>query len=92
MPTITSILSSQGHSAKTIKSLLQTGKVFLQGMPTADGRRDAKVSEVEVRPNAPRVKVFITSQKKINNKHHEIAKKINHSSRSLGFPSETLLV
>ena len=56
MPTIATILSEQGHSAKTIKSLLQTGKVFLQGMPTADGRREAKVSEIEVRHNAPRMK------------------------------------
>ena len=56
MPTIVSILSAQGHSAKTIKSLLQTGKVFIQGMPTSDGRREAKVSEIEVRPNAPRLK------------------------------------
>jgi 23S rRNA pseudouridine1911/1915/1917 synthase len=56
MPTITTILSEQGHSAKTIKSLLQTGKVFFQGMPTSDGRREAKVSEIEVRQNAPRLK------------------------------------
>ena len=56
MPIITKILGEQGYSAKTIKSLLNTGKVFIQGMPTADGRRDAKPTEIEVRPNAPRLK------------------------------------
>lgn len=56
MQTITDILKAQGHSAKKIKSLLQTGKVFLQGMPTADGRREAKVSEIEVKENAPRLR------------------------------------
>lgn len=56
MPTITSILSARGYDAKTIKSLLQTGKVFIQGMPTADGRREAKSADIEVRPNAPRLK------------------------------------
>ena len=55
MPTITNLLSAQGYTAKTIKSLLQTGKVFIQGMPTADGRREAKSTDIEVRPNAPRV-------------------------------------
>ena len=56
MPTIHDILKEQGHSNKQIKSLLDTGKVFLQGMPTADGRRDAKVKDVEVIPNAPRLR------------------------------------
>ena len=56
MPTITNLLSAQGYSTKTIKSLLQTGKVFIQGMPTADGRREAKSADIEVRPNAPRLK------------------------------------
>ena len=56
MPTITNLLSAQGYTAKTIKSLLQTGKVFIQGMPTADGRREVKATDIEVRPNAPRVK------------------------------------
>jgi len=56
MQTITQILQSQGHSAKKIKSLLQTGKVFYQGMPTADGRRDAKPAHIEVKPNAPRLR------------------------------------
>ena len=56
MPTIQDILKEQGHSNKQIKSLLDTGKVFLQGMPTADGRRDVKAKDVEVRPNAPRLR------------------------------------
>ncbi len=56
MQTIKNILQAQGHSSKKIKSLLQTGKVFLQGMPTADGRREAKVAEVKVVENAPRLR------------------------------------
>ncbi len=56
MQTIKDILQTQGHSSKKIKSLLQTGKVFLQGMPTADGRREAKASDVKVVENAPRLR------------------------------------
>lgn len=56
MQTIKDILQTQGHSSKKIKSLLQTGKVFLQGMPTADGRREAKASDVKIVENAPRLR------------------------------------
>src|SRR6056300_1582692 len=56
MPTIQEILQQQGHSAKTIKSYLATGKVFLQGFPVGDGRREAKPTDVMVQPNAPRLR------------------------------------
>ena len=56
MPTIQDILTQLGHSKKHSKSLLSTGKVFFQGLPVGDGRRKAKESEVEVRPNAPRLR------------------------------------
>jgi 23S rRNA pseudouridine1911/1915/1917 synthase len=49
-------LKSQGHSNKECKSLLDTGKVFLQGMPTSDGRRECKEKDLEIRPRAPRMK------------------------------------
>lgn len=49
-------LKAQGHSNKECKSLLETGKVFLQGMPTSDGRRECKEKNIEIRPRAPRMK------------------------------------
>jgi len=49
-------LKAKGHSNKEIKSLLETGKVFLQGLPVSDGRRECKEKEVEIRPRAPKMK------------------------------------
>lgn len=49
-------LKAKGHSNKEIKSLLETGKVFLQGLPISDGRRECKEKEVEIRPRAPKMK------------------------------------
>ena len=53
MPTITNILSEQGHSAKTIRPTIANRQIFLQKLEkTSDGRREAKVSEIEIRHNA----------------------------------------
>ena len=49
-------LKSKGYSNKEIKSLLETGKIFLQGLPTADGRRECKEKDIDIRPRAPKMK------------------------------------
>ena len=49
-------LKTKGYSNKEIKSLLTTGKIFLQGLPTADGRRECKEKDIEIRPRAPKMK------------------------------------
>ena len=56
MPTVQEELIHRGFVSSEIKSLLQNGKVFLQGMPTMDGRREIKSKDLEVHPNAPRVR------------------------------------
>lgn len=53
---IKEVLQKQGYSNKEQKSLLNTGKVFYQGLPTADGRRECKERDVEIRPRAPKMK------------------------------------
>lgn len=53
---IKEILKSKGYSNKECKSLLETGKIFLQGLPVADGRREAKEKDLEIRPRAPKMK------------------------------------
>ena len=55
--TILQHLREEGYSAKKIKSLLQTGKVYLRGVPTADKARLVERSDIEVRPRAPRITV-----------------------------------
>ena len=49
-------LQTKGYSNKEIKSLLETGKIFLQGLPISDGRREAKEKDIEIRPRAPKMK------------------------------------
>jgi 23S rRNA pseudouridine1911/1915/1917 synthase len=48
-------LRQLGMSTAEARKALQNGKVFLCGIPSADGGRDIEPSEVEVRPEAARL-------------------------------------
>ena len=48
-------LIALGQSKKEIKSLLQNGKVYYHGVPTADDRREVDPLKVEIRPRGPRM-------------------------------------
>ena len=53
---IKELLQEKGYSNKEIKSLLETGKVFYQGLPTSDARRECKEKDIEIRPRSPKMK------------------------------------
>lgn len=55
--TVKEHLRELGYSNKKIASLLQTGKVFYQGVPTADHQRMIVPDEVVIRERAPRITV-----------------------------------
>jgi 23S rRNA pseudouridine1911/1915/1917 synthase len=48
-------LQTLGLSAAEAKKAMASGKVFLRGIPTADGGRDIIPAHVELRPSAPRL-------------------------------------
>lgn len=48
-------LSALGHTKKHAKSLLQNGKVYHNGVPTADDRREIEPEHIDIRPRAPRL-------------------------------------
>jgi 23S rRNA pseudouridine1911/1915/1917 synthase len=48
-------LKHLGLSNSEAKKALQTGKVFLYGIPTADGGREIEPYQIELRPDAPRL-------------------------------------
>lgn len=50
-------LKEQGHSARAARELMQWGKVWFRGVPTADAAREVLPEQVEVRPNAARILV-----------------------------------
>lgn len=52
---LTDHLKHLGLSNAEAKKALQTGKVFLHGVPTADGGRDIEPYRVELRPEAPKL-------------------------------------
>ena len=49
-------LKALGHSNRQAQDMMQTGKVFVSGVPTADAVREVDPAQVEVRPNAPRIR------------------------------------
>ncbi len=49
-------LRSLGLSSAEARRALATGKVFVDGIPTADGGRTVVPAQCELRPNAPRIK------------------------------------
>ena len=53
--TVLSQLKELGHSNREAKTLLERGKVLIDDVPTADGRRSVHPSRVTVRPNSPRI-------------------------------------
>ena len=48
-------LNTLDYSKKELKSLLQNGKVYYHGVPTADDRREIDPQFVELRPRGPRI-------------------------------------
>jgi len=48
-------LQTLGLSSADAKKAMSAGKVFLSGIPTADGGRDIDPSQVELRPTAPKL-------------------------------------
>ncbi|MEL6342094.1 MAG: RluA family pseudouridine synthase [Myxococcota bacterium] len=50
-------LKAQGHSNRVARDLMKTGKVLVGGVPTADPGREVDPTRVEVRMNAPRLRV-----------------------------------
>ena len=55
MPRLIDVLPEHDLSGGAARRALQSGKVFLDGVPTADGGRDVDVDRVQVRLNAPRL-------------------------------------
>ncbi len=56
MPRLSSILSDLGLSGGARKRALESGKVFLHGIPTADAGREVAADDVILRPDAPRLR------------------------------------
>lgn len=56
MPRLIDHLLDLGQTRRKARDLLNSGKVFLRGMPTADEGREVDPAEVSVRPAAPRIK------------------------------------
>ena len=56
MPRLSSILSELGLSGGARKRALESGKVFLHGIPTADAGREVAAEDVTIRPDAPRLR------------------------------------
>lgn len=54
MPRLSSILRERGLSGGALKRALETGKVLLDGIPTADGGRQVEPDQVQVVPHARR--------------------------------------
>ena len=52
---LTDHLKHLGLSNSEAKKALQNGKVFLHGIPTADGGRDIQPFQIELRPDAPKL-------------------------------------
>ncbi|MCB9673525.1 MAG: RluA family pseudouridine synthase [Alphaproteobacteria bacterium] len=50
-------LRAGGSSSREARALLDSGKVWLHGVPTRDGGREVDPAHVAVRPNAPRITV-----------------------------------
>jgi 23S rRNA pseudouridine1911/1915/1917 synthase len=50
-------LKALGQSNKDARDAMQSGKVRLKGVPTADGGREVDPADVELLPNAPRLTV-----------------------------------
>ncbi|HJN78395.1 MAG TPA: RluA family pseudouridine synthase [Myxococcota bacterium] len=55
--TLGEVLKDRGLSGAAMKKALQTGKVWVRGVPTADAGRDVAPAEVEIRERAPRIVV-----------------------------------
>jgi 23S rRNA pseudouridine1911/1915/1917 synthase len=49
------VLRARGLAGNDARRALESGKVWIQGMPTSDGGRDVVPDEVELRPDAPRL-------------------------------------
>ena len=56
MPRLSSILSDRGLTGGARRRALEGGKVFVHGIPTADGGREADPEAVELRLDAPRLR------------------------------------
>jgi 23S rRNA pseudouridine1911/1915/1917 synthase len=52
---IVDLLKQDGLSNREIRDLLNTGKVFLSGVPTADAGRLVRPDDLSIRPDAPRL-------------------------------------
>ena len=57
MSTVGEILRERGLKSAAQKKALQTGKVWVRGVPSADGGRAAEPGDVELRERAPRIVV-----------------------------------
>jgi len=55
MPRLSQTLRERGLSNSEVRRALDSGKVFLDGIPTGDGGRDVQPERVELRPTAPRL-------------------------------------
>ncbi len=59
MPRLIDHLKSLGMTNRDAKRALQSGKVYVLDLPTADPAREVRVDQVTVRANAPRVRVGV---------------------------------
>ena len=48
-------LKAQGLSNRDARTALSTGKVWVRGVPTADGGQSVDVADVDIRPRSPRI-------------------------------------
>ena len=55
MPRLSQILRERGLSNREARRALESGKVFLDDIPTSDGGRDVTPERVAIRPTAPRL-------------------------------------
>ncbi len=53
--TLLEVLAERGLTGANRRKALQTGKVYLRGVPTGYGKREVDPAQVEIRENAPRL-------------------------------------
>ncbi len=56
MPRLDKLLRAAGHSNSVVRDALSYGKVFVGGVPTADGGREVEPDQVALRLDAPRIR------------------------------------